>query len=358
MNYREVRLLARKDYSADDTEEIELDMKDPISKIQICYEGLNTGASPTAHPAKMITDITLKDGSDILYSLTGQQAQAADFYNNNKEPANILFYSDDWYNEMIYGLNFGRYLWDTEIALDPSFFSNLKLSISIDIDAGGQACDAGKMTVTASCFDDKQIKPVGFFTHKEHKSYTGGSATHKRVDLPVDNAYRMLFWKCQKAGTGPEYLYDTIKLEEDAGKRIPFDITGYELIRHVQAQWKPYIEWMEGSGDTTTTYYYITPGYWPGAAMAQWATTNGYHSFYSGDGGRCQIDSNATGPNWQALVRGWCPHSTLCYPFGLQNDLTDWYEMEKIESLVCDTLSLSGGSSQTYEIFSQQFRRY
>ena len=360
MKYREVELLAEKDIAADATEEIALDMREPISKIQFSYKGLNgaTGGSD-GHPAKYITDITIKDGSDILYSLDGQQCQAVDFYHNNMEPCNRIYYCNGWYNEMVYNLNFGRKLWDKQLALDPSNFSNLQLSISMDIDAGGATSTAGKLKVTASVFDEKKIEPVGFFTHKEHKSYTGGNATHERVDLPVDNAYRMMFWRCQKNEVGLEYLYDRIKLEEDAGKKIPFDLTGWEFGHHIMSNWKPYIERVIGPGTTSTRYFHTTIG-WNGTTHPVGWRDGGdcYFTAYYTEGGRFRLTGSAAGPNFQAIIYGWAPHSTVAYAFGDLQDLDDWYDMENVESLVCDTLDLSNGNSQTFYIFSQQFRKY
>lgn len=360
MNYREVELLARKTYAADATEDIPLDMKDPISQIQITHEAYNTQAvAGTAHPVGCVTDITIKDGSDILYNLSGYQAVSADFYHNGKEPYNFITGLNNNNSETTYNLNFGRRLWDKELALDPSNFSNLQLSVSTDMNIGMVAPDAGYLTVTASLFDERKIEPVGFFTHKEHKAYTGGSATHERVNLPTDNAYRMMFFRCLKAGVGWDYLYDTIKLEEDNGKKIPFDLTNWEILRSILQRWPEYREWQIIPGNQTERYWYCTPTYWPRFATAGWTNTAGYYgSCYEGDGGRYKYISNLTGANMEVIVSGYLPHGTAVIPFGDQQDLDDWYEMEKVESLVVDILGKANMSSQTSEVFSQQFRRY
>jgi len=360
MNYREVELLARKTYADDATEIIDLDMADPLSQIQIVHEPVNTNlTASTAHPAACVTDITLKDGSDVLYSLNGYQAQAADYYHQNRAPYGRFRGLNDNTSLMLYNLNFGRKLWDKELALDPSNFSNLQLSISTDMDAGGCAPDAGYLTVTASLFDERKIEPLGFFTHKEHKSYTGGSATHERVGLPVGNAYRMLFFRCLTVDHYPVALYDTIKLEEDNGKKVPVDLTSAELMQAIMSRWIPYEETLIFPGYTSVKNWHRAPTNEVVISTTGWhSNTALYYSGYSTAGGRMALTASTTGPNCQVVSRGYAPHGAIAIPFGDLQDLDDWYEMEKVESLVVDTLNKSDGSTETFEIFSQQFRRY
>jgi len=361
MNYREVELLARKTYADDAVEIIDLDMQDPISQIQIQHESYNnnTGVSASGHPAGCVLDITLKDGSDVLYSLSGYQAVAADFYSNDKEAFARLQGLTDNSSYITYNINFGRKLWDKQLALDPSNFSNLQLSISTDMDVGMYTPDAGYLTATASIFDEKKIEPVGFFTHKQHQAYTGGSATHKRVSLPVDNAYRLLMFKCLVSNHAPDELYNVIKIEEDAGKKIPFDLTIEEIAFMTMQKWRPYRERMRVAGVAGTINLYSTPTWWRNFVCAgHHGATALYGSAYGSFGNLFTYTANATGPNHTIQVDGYAPNGAIAIPFGDLQDITDWYEMEKVESLVVDTLNKSDGSGETFEIFSQQLRRY
>lgn len=362
MKYREVELLAPKAYTADATEIIDLDMKDPISQIQFMYESMNTQVTlPTAHPVACITDITLKDGSDVLYSLDGYQAQAMDFYHTGRAPVNHICYLNDMESKLMYTLHFGRKLWDKELALDPSNFTNLQLSISIDLDGGGTTPDAGTLTAFASVFDEKKIEPIGFLTNKEHRSYLGTGATHIRTTLPVDNDYRMLMFRAYRADKPPENLFDIIKLEEDAGKKIPFELAREEWEHIISSKWPAYTEKIiHRCRDTDTDDYYCTPTYWPGLTSNPWleGTAAYYLYVYGGDGGNFSTQSNTGAPNVCTIITGHCPHTTLCYPFGDQQDLDDWYSMEKVESLIVDILGKPPGSGYRYWISSQQLRRY
>ena len=329
MNYREVELLARKEYLADAVEIIDLDMSDPISQIQIQHESYNTGTgSATGHPAGCVTDITLKDGSDVLYNLSGYQAVAADFYSNNRVPFIRLQSLDDNSSYLTYNLNFGRRLWDKELALDPSNFSNLQLQVTTDMDVGMCTPDAGYLTVTASLFDEKKIDPVGFLTHKEHKSYSGGSATHERVSLPVDNAYRMLMFKCLVADHAPDELYNRIRLEEDVGKKIPFDLTIEQIAYMTMQKWVPFVERIRAAGTTTNRYVYSTPTWWRNFAMCGHNSAVGlYGSCYGSFGNRYQFRSSSAGPNVTIQCEGYAPNGAIAIPFGDLQDLTDWYDL-------------------------------
>lgn len=364
MKYREVELLAPKAYTEDAVETINLDMKDPISQIQFLHESMNTQLNvSTAHPAAIVTDITIKDGSDVIYNSDGYQCQAMDFYHTGHAPVNHINYLNDMESKMMYTLHFGRKLWDKELALDPSNFSNLQLSISTDKDAGGSACDAGTLTVFASCFDDKKIDPVGFLTTKEHRSYLGAGATHIRTKLPTDNDYRTLMFRSYKLSKPPENLFDIIKLEEDNGKKVPFELAREEWEHIISSRWPAYTEKIiHKCRDNNDDYHHCTPTYWPGLTSNHWlkgGNANSYLFVYGGDGGEFYArPKTGFALNCCTIITGHCPHTTLCYPFGDQQDLDDWYSMEKVESLVVDILGKPPGSGQRYWISSQQLRKY
>lgn len=362
MNYRLATILDRENHTADTTKVIDLNLADPVSQMQILYEPMNGNqAYSDGHPAKCITKIELIDGSDVLFSLSGVEAQAVDWYHRTQEPPNIVWYLNDNASEILYNINFGRFLYDPLFAFDPKKFTNPQLKITIDIDAGGSAADSGQLTVLAHIFDEKAVTPEGFLTHKELKDYTLAAASHEYTDLPTDYPYRKLFARIQKYGTGVEYCFDTIKLSEDNDRRVPLNHTISQILRAMVGQTKPYREWIIGPGTTTAQNFHCTPAYWPAFAAAQWrsAVADCQIAIYEGDGGRFTESQGAAGPNWQALAEGWCPHGVIEFPFGIQNDPNDWYDVTKLGSLRLDILSASGmSSSESCQIFLQQLRKY
>lgn len=362
MNYRFATILASETHTADTTKTIDIDVVDPITQFVITHTPTNGNqAAGDAHPARCIPLIELVDGSDVLFSLSGVEAQAADFYHNMREPANIVLYTNGMDSEMIFNMNFGRFLNDPLYALDPTKFSNLQLKITIDVNGGGSLVTTGNLTVLAKLFDEKTITPVGLMMHKELKSFTLANATHEYTDLPTDYPYRKLFVRAQRYGTGPEYQIDTLKLSEDTDKRVLVNNTMFEILRAVTSQIRPYREWIIGPGTTSAQFFYCTPTYWPAFGGSGWrnAAATVDPKFYVGDGGRFQEISDTAGPNWQCLVEGWAPHGVIEIPFGLQDEPDDWYDVSGIGNLKLD---IKGGSSvgttQSCEIFLQQARPY
>lgn len=362
MNYRLSTILARENHTSDTTKVISLNLSDPISQLIVIYEPLSASfVAPVAHPAKCITKIELIDGSDVLFGLSGMRAQAADWYHRKQEPANICLYLGGNACEMIYVMNFGRHLWDPLYSFDPKKFTSPQLKITIDIDAGGSDVTSGNLTVLANIFDGKTVSPVGFLMHKDIKDYPLGVGTHEYSDLPTDYPYRKLFLAGLVAGSGPEVVFDTIKLSEDNDRKIPLNHTISEVLKALVGQTRPYREWIIGAGWATALNMYCIPSYWPAIAGSPWRSTTLTTGlvFYGGDGGRFKTAQAGAGPNWQALVEGWCPHGVIEIPFGIQDDPEDWYDVAALGSLDLDIKSGSGmSSSESIQIFLQQLRNY
>jgi len=361
MNYRLATLYQRGAITTDLTVDVDVDVKDPISQIAVVYDTLNGAVSDAdGYPAACVTKIELIDGSDVLYSLSGVEAQAIDFYHNQREPVNHVRYLDTNYSHSVMNLNFGRYLYDPELALDPTRFSNLKLRISITRGAGGCGSVAGLLAVFAQLFDQKTISPIGFLMHKEIKSYTLQNSTHEYTDLPLDYPYRKLLIRAQRVGVEPHFQIDHIKLSQDVDKVVPFNLTMNDIIRTIVSQTRPYREGIIGAGRTAARYFFCVPTYMVTFGGSTWraASATGDVSFYDGDGGRFQEIQASASTNWSANIAGWLPHAVLDIPFGLQNEIADWFDVSGIGNLKLDITG--GGSVGTAyaQIMLQQLRRY
>ena len=362
MNYRLATILAREAVSVSANKVIDLTLADPVSQFVVVYESTGVGAGEAdGHAAKCVTKIELIDGSDVLFSLSGQEAQAVDFYHRKMEPGNLNVYLGGMNAEMIFNINFGRFLWDTEFAFDPKKFTNPQLKITIDCDAGGVSSVAGFLTVHAHIFDGKVISPTGFLMHKEVKNYSLASASHEYTDLPTDYPYRKLFIAAQTYGAGLEYILNTLKLSEDNDRKIPFSATMFELLRAIVALQPAYREHVVMSGGGSGLKFYCTPCYWPKVNIAQWESSNiaKVATAWAGDGGRGYIYLEGAGGNYDISIEGYAPHGAIEIPFGLQDDPADWYDVRALGNLQLDILSVSGrSSSDTVQIYLQQHRPY
>ena len=362
MNYRLATILARQAVDRDYTEVIDLTLADPVTQFHIVYESLGAASgSPDHHAANCITKIELVDGSDILFSLSGKECQAVDWYHNKIEPANLNLYLNGQCAEMVFNMNFGRYLFDPFFAFDPKKFTNPQLKISMVRGNGGVSSVAGYLQVLAKIFDAKTIEPDGFLMHKEVKNYGLGAASHEYTDLPTDYPYRKLFIAAQREANAMDWLINTVKLSEDNDRKIPFDASLYQLIRAIVGTSRPYREVIIGAMGGATGNFYCTPCYWPKLTASTWESSNNPYTLtlMGGDGGKGDMYGESTITNYNLAVEGYCPHGVVEIPFGLQDVPDDWYDVSKLGNLRLDILSGAGRSTaDTVQIFLQQLRRY
>lgn len=362
MNYRLATILNREQRTADTPVVIDLTLKDPISQMNVLYEPVNGAeGTPSGHPAKCISKIELVDGSEVLYSLSGQEAQAVDFYHRKKEPQNLVCYLNGMTSEMVYNMNFGRKLWDPLLAMDLTKFKSPQLIITPDIDGGGCNVASGYLTVLAKVFDQKTITPEGFLMHKEIKDYVLGAGTHDYTTMPRDFPYRKLFVRIQKYAAGLELSFGTIKLAEDDDKRVPYNHTIFEILKAVIGDNPAYREKIITHGVTTHRHYYNTPCYWPVFASTGWTGSDTPQAInaYEGDGGMFQTVNTTAGLNISHICEGHCPHGVIEIPFGDQDDPADWYDVTKLGSLKLDLKSgATMSANESCQIFLQQYRKY
>jgi len=359
-NYRTSKLFATKGYSASATELIDINIADPISRILIRAEGLNGAeAASTHHWAKIIKKIELVDGSEVLYSLDGLEAYAMQFYQNKRTPSDWLHYLTGSYFCVTFALDFGRWLYDPEFALDPKRFNNLQLKIETDMAAGGIAPTATKFEVLAALFDQKVISPIGFLQAKRVKQYTMGSATHEYTDLPTDLKIRKLIVKAVVVGTELCQTMDNIKLSEDFDKRIIIDNTPDEIDRMYPEENAAYDETFDVPASTGNRNWHCTPSDRGNAIACGWsATAANYASTYGIVGMRTGIIAATAGVNLNVHARGFNPCSTVSIPMGDEWDPNDWLDPSGLKNLRLDLLSLAAGDASTAEILVQQLKPY
>jgi len=272
MNHRITKLLARTDIDADATKIIDINVKDPVSTILLKFELLYGSVTQVAHRLACLTKIELVDGSDVIFSLNGREAAALDWYHNNgKFKGDYNYCCTAGTPQSYVALNFGRYLWDKDLALVPGNFTNLQLKLTFDIDAADASCAHNYITVWANLFDEQTITPVGYLTSKELKDYTTGASAHEYTDLPSDHPYRMLLLRCQYAGTEPSNLINNFKLSEDVDKRVIWDDQPSLVMKNLNPFYPEVREDWWFSLNTTARYLYITATERCKAVGAVWA---------------------------------------------------------------------------------------
>lgn len=359
MNYRDAVLLDN--YAtgdADTTQIIDLKGLTPISELVIEYKGTNASSTPTEHPAKLVTQVQVVDGSRIIADLDGKQLQALGYYHYRTPGVQGLNYIDNNQCWVTLRLPFGRWLYDPMLALDPNRFYNPQLIVKTDHDAGGGAPDAGTLEVVAKCFDRKKITPIGFLRTREHYRYTVAASGQETVDLPVDLPLKMIMFQGDYKDTALIQQINKIKIEEDQGAAIPLDNNTSDILKMLAADLPPWQEKLRFNGTTSAVEYFITPFYEATVLLVGIMATPNYGSATQTDGGTCDIDMGSAG-ECDGLVWGWAPHGCIGIEFGDPWDYDDWYVLGGVKSLKAKlTAGASASSSGQNKVVTQQFEKY
>ena len=361
MNYRRTPLLAEKSITSAGTETIDIRVNKPISRITLAWrvtKALNYG---TAHPAADITKIELVDGSDVLHSLSGYMNQALCIYDRKCPTMNYGQHISASYEYSTYGIDFGRYLWDRLLALDPTRFTNLQLKITHNLKLADTSASQAYMEVQAEVFDEKVITPMGFLMTKEHYSYTPGTdGTYEYIKLPTDYPYRQLLIRAFEIKYDPHETIEAMKLDENNDAKIPFDMDLEDFNRMNKGVNPMVIEPVCGYiGGGTIGVFYITPTdmvcVLAGEGHGTAGCTTGVTTYPRGG----YVDVRSTDTNaYQGMAMGWLPNHTMRIPFGLQDEIEDWYDVTKVGDLRLRLEAGTRGSSGTCQVAVQQLKRY
>jgi hypothetical protein len=358
MNYRIAKILAEEAITAAGTKTIDLKVQDPISRIDIRHVITKASDGMAAHPAADITKIELVDGSDVLFSMTGYEAQALNIY--DRRCWSMLEGDRSISVDQVahYGIDFGRFLWDEALALLPKRFNNPQLKISHTLIGSDASATAGKLEVIGFLLDQKAISPMGFLMSKEHYSYTcAAENSYEYIDLPKDYLLRKLLIRAYRAGYEPWAQIKEFKLDEENEKRIPLEWDMENYARFMKGYWSPIKEYISGQITGGSKNYYITPTDYCSVAAMGGGTEALY---YDGTikGGKVTLYLASGSCSFQAQALGFCPNHCVEVPFGKNDDPNDWYDIPKIGAL---RLRLKGGSSTTSgtgQVVLQQLRRY
>ena len=360
MNYRNATILASEAMNASGTKVIDITLKDVISRICLQFKPTNAGTTLVAHPATIVSQIEMVDGSDVLWSLSAKEAMALAYYQTGKTPFVTNNYQDNEMCSFNVELYFGRFLYDELLGFDPAKFRNPQLKITYNRTAGGCSPDAATMRVKADVFDQKVPAPIGFLMAKELVSYVlpATTAANEYIDLPTDHPIRGFMVQSEKAATSPSSLYSEIKLSEDNDKRVPIDEKTMDLLKYFAAM-KPAIqENFTVAGNAAAQTVYCMTGYegWINAIQRDGSED----SFLATQpvGGSFNL-TGGTGGTVQGGIVGYAPFGALYLPCGKPDVVEDWYDVTAIGNLRLTIKSGSGlAGTETCQVITEQLRAY
>ena len=359
MNYRQATIFAAKDLGASGTEVIPITVKDIISRINILYH-TTWGYDRMAYPSgACLEKIELVDGSDVLHSMDGPQNQALCIYDRRCPTMNEGVHIVGNKDKTLFGIDFGRFLFDPLLAFDPTRFRNTQLKITYDEDKSHSAATAGTLEVWADCFDEKIVNPIGFLMSKEHWSGAKPTSGYEYVELPTDYPIRKLLLQPYYAATTPWDIVDEARLDEDNEKRIPFDWDLEKYFNVMKGVWRPIEEPFVSQFSTEHPYYLTPTDYWVTILLFSNNVAAYAHGADKTHAGGYFLLTSSTGnlEEFQGVVRGYLPNHCIEFPFGMQDDPEDWYDVTKIGSV---RLRLHAGTQDptSVAVLLQQLRRY
>jgi len=360
MNYRLTKLLSEENLTPAGTKTINIDVADVISRIFFSWRVTKALDHMTSYAHKDITKIELVDGSDVLFSLDGGQCQALNIYDRKCGSMNHGQHTLANSEYSTYAIDFGRFLHDPVLALDPKRFRNLQLKITHNFAVADTSATLGYMEVWADCFDEKVVSPMGFLSAKAFESWTLSAAgAYKYVGLPTDRVIRKMLIQGYYAGYEPWNQVIEARLSEDNDKRVPFDLDLEDYYRFMKGVWAPVEETFVARLFVAEHAFYVTPTDYYAQILV--TPTDPYYA--SGDagaffrGGYAVMQVNSAQQEVCGVARGYLPNHCFELPFGDSMDIDDWYDVTKIGSLRL-RLKSGSGTSGNVDTILQQLRKY
>lgn len=359
MNYRVAEVLSPKDVGGAGTEPIQIKTKDPISRLMISFKTTKSKDAMDSYPHKNITKIELLGDGDVLHSMNGGENQALCIYDRKVPTMNHGQAHASLSQFDTYGIDFGRFLFDPKLALDPKKFESLVLNVTYDEDVSDTGVTANELAVYAHLFDEKAVSPIGFLMAQEHWNADKPTSGYEWVSLPNDKVIRKLILQAYKEAYEPWYQVSEARLDEDNGKRIPFDWNLETYYRLMKGVWRPVEENLCGMMASSGTAFYITPTdfYATVLAIACAGAAAYVGSSYNFKGGKGTLYNNSGSVEFNGVARGYLPNHCFEFPLGNPDDIDDWYDPSNLESLRL-RLKAGTGASTTTGVVLQRLQRY
>lgn len=357
--YREVEILYKESIATAGVKTVNLDLRDPVSRLDIIWKKTNSNRTPIAHPGKIVREILVCDGADVLFSMCGQDTIALAYYQSKMQPGQMTNYETGQWSMCIASIFFGRHMWDELYALDPKRFSNIQIKVDHNLALGGSTGTVADLSIYAHVFDEKIIEPRGFMLSKELASFLPVANAWTYWDLPTDHPIRSIMFGANECEDGPEYNLANIKIAEADEKHILVD-SETERYMFQSAQRDPlYIEKCiakPSAGDTMLSHY-MAP-HWE-RCMCYMPETTGQDMAITSAAGCLYKAMDESGGLFEGVAIGHIPFGQVYIPFGYQEDPDGYWDIRKSGS---GKLSLQAGATpdtdEYVRIYTTQARMY
>jgi hypothetical protein len=350
--------------SGEDTTEI--NVTQPITCLWVELRATNGATSNKIHTlAEYISQIDVVDGSDVLYSLDGQEALGMAVQQIGYIPQQLVVEFPGGQQSLNIPIMFGRFIGDKEYALNPLKHLNLQVRIRWDltalngIAATGWATGTLRWSVVAEVIENNAV-PKGFFMKKEHYSWTTAASGDTRIDLPTDYPYRALMVRNYLAANQITTVINNLELNLDQSRTIPFNMRMTDILRYHSPtnQRLVYKHWLHMHNAETAYFllkYLESTSFVPNAGDAVW----GYNNNGRGEGTVSLFTAGAADANDRdviCLVEGYAPMGCVIIPFGDQYDPSEWLPAPAYKSV--RLIATNGAAAGVAAVCLEQLRSY
>lgn len=235
MRTRQVTLVSRKAYTASDVIDKTINIKEPITAIDIIVRATNGAAMTEASTVKIHDDITkieLVDGSNVLYSTNMEEAQAINALMNKAMPYQQLTLEDGAVQTEMARVQFGFTINDPNHYLRPSDFDNLQIKVTVTMTtaaATAWAASGHDVTIIAHVLESGYGDYQGFLSSKSVKSYSAVDGAEEDIELNSDYPYNAIYIQAFKTATRPDENIEIVKLSCDDDSHVELQCYMTEL---------------------------------------------------------------------------------------------------------------------------------
>lgn len=364
MPKRIATILAPKDLGAAGTEVIDIKAKDVMSRLDMFWKATNVTVSVMLDAVTAcLSKIELVDGSEVLASVSGAELQAVNFYDRKVMPPHEISLTVGGFFEVGLSLDFGRYLWDPELAFEPTKFKNPQLRVTWDEDACNTSLVVNEFAVYGHCFGQNGPSPAGMLVNREIKQYAMAASSHEYTDLPVDRVIRKAILRASSTDHDPITLLDTIKLSVDNDAHVLAEIKAAQLDRILAAEYPRIKEkyTLDAAVTAKTIFSALSQDQQISISYdaTAFVTAQSKFAVATWTGAKCALSASVDIKGNDAEVSGRMPGNCLPLDFGVPGEIASWLQAQNMGSLELDILSSSDADSgDTGFVVVQQVRPY
>lgn len=354
------------DIGVSGTKTFNLDYTDPITQLDLFFEGTNGATGNVESPfERCISKIEIVDGGEVLWDLPGEVALAAYVQDNGAFPYSEAEEAAAASVRQQIPIRFGLKLFDPVYAFDPRRHKNPQLRFTFNeaaINTAGSTgfvSDSWAFTLHVRLMEDAPA-PRAFLSYRSVETILGTAGGVRRIELPTDRTIRYLLCRAYEKGVSVYSAITNHKLSADGGKWVPFDLPSRDFLNRMCEVFDPVTRIFTSfaaSGTTRETFMGVPlNGHVTHSISGVIASGNFYINgtvllYYITHAGDAYDTSHAYITN-----TGWALHSTLMHAFGDRMNPADWLDPSALNKL--DYYITDGNDGTDIDIAVQQVYGY